>query len=420
MSDIQLTTLENGLRIITDSISDAHSVALGIWSNVGTRDEERVYNGTAHMVEHMLFKGTSARSAQDIAGVIENVGGNMNAYTSREITSYHIHLLREDMPLALDVLADIYQNSTLPDDEVERERQVIIQEIGMCNDTPDDLVFDNYYEAAYSDQTFGAPILGTTDIIGKMQRDTLNAHITNHYTPENTVISASGYVQHDDFVARVRDAFKNLPANQNHSRNKASYSGGEFRMDKDLEQAHFVLGFEGVARSNDQYYAAQALATILGGGMSSRLFQEVREKRGLVYSVFAFHSGYADTGQFGVYAGTGADKLTEIMPVICDELLKATHDLSDEEVARAKAQLKSGLLMGRESMMTRANQQAKYVLFRDKALDIEAIIKQVDAINRDTLHTVAESILASKPTIAALGPIENLETHDKITARLSA
>jgi predicted Zn-dependent peptidase len=408
MSKIQTTTLDNGLRIITDSVPDVHSVAVGLWADVGTRDEDMRHNGVAHMVEHMLFKGTKNRNAQQIAEVIENVGGHMNAYTSRELTSYHVHVLKDDAPLALEVLADMYQHSTLPQDEVERERQVILQEIGMCNDTPDDLVFDNYYETAYAGQAVGAPILGRSEIIENMTQDILQAHITKFYTPRDTVISAAGNVQHDAVVEQVQKLFTALPASQERDSAAARYTGGEMRVEKDLEQAHFVLGFEGVGRLDDEYYAAQTLATLFGGGMSSRLFQEVREKRGLVYSVYSFHSAQKDSGQFAIYAGTGPDKLAEIVPVVCEEITRLAGTLTQEEVTRAAAQLKASMLMGRESMMTRADQQAKHLIFRGDSLDPDEIIKRVNKVDIAALQNVAQRIFASKPTLSALGPVATL------------
>ena len=331
MSHIQLTTLNNGLRVITDTAADVHSVALGIWVNVGTRNEDPAYNGAAHMVEHMLFKGTPTRSTQQIAETIEDVGGHMNAYTSREMTSYHIHLLKNDMRLGLEVLADIYQNATMPEDELERERHVILQEIGMCNDTPDELVFDNYFETAYPAQTLGAPILGKTSDISGMNKSALADYIHRHYTPQHTVISAAGNLDHQAFVRMVEDLFGNLPADTPHEQTKADYKGGDRRVDKELEQSHFVLGFEGVSKTDTDYFAAQTLATLLGGGMSSRLFQEVREKRGLVYSIYSYHSGYRDSGQFIIYAGTGPKDLKELVPVVCDEVLKSSENLSHAE-----------------------------------------------------------------------------------------
>ncbi len=420
MTQIQTTTLPNGLRIITDTVPSVHSVALGIWVHAGTRDEDMVHNGAAHMVEHMLFKGTNRRSALELAEVIENVGGHMNAYTSREVTSYHIHLLKEDMGLALDVLADMYQNSTLPDEEVERERQVILQEIGMCHDTPDELIFDNYYETAYPGQALGAPILGTAEIISGMSRAALQSHITQLYTPARSVISAAGNLDHDEFVARVAALFAALPEDTDHAKKPADYQGGENRAVKDLEQSHFILGFQGLSRLDDDCYAAQALSTLLGGGMSSRLFQEVREKRGLVYSIFSFHSANIDDGQFGIYAGTGPDKLGEIIPVICDEVQKVAATLTDEELEKARVQLKANMLMGRESMMSCADQQAKHMLFRDAAINIDELIAKIDAVDERAVQQTAQRIFATNPTLAALGPLDKLEDYEQITQRLAA
>ncbi|MCB9982628.1 MAG: insulinase family protein [Rhodospirillales bacterium] len=420
MTVIQTTTLPNGLRIITDSVPGVHSVALGIWTGVGTRHENMAHNGVAHMVEHMLFKGTKTRDAQRIAEEIENVGGSFNAYTGREVTSYHVHLLSADAPLGLEVLADMYLNSMLPADEIERERDVIMQEIGMCNDTPDDLVFDIFSETAYPGQSLGAPILGREANIKAMSAQHLRGYIDEFYTPANTVLSAAGGIEHDAFVAQVEEVFGALGLSERSAFKPARYEGGEIRLSKDLEQSHFVLGFQGLSRLDEDYYAAQALATVLGSGMSSRLFQEVREKRGLVYSIFSYHSGYQDDGNFGIYAGTGPEKLEEIIPVICDEVLKVGSDVTEEELSRAKAQLKAGLLMGRESMMTRADQQAKYLLFRDQAFDVESLIEAIARVDRAAIARVADKIFTGKPTLAALGPLERLAPFEQIEERLAA
>lgn len=420
MSTIQTTTLPNGLRIITDEVKDSHSVAVGIWAGVGTRDEKMEHNGAAHMVEHMLFKGTKKRNALEIVAAGENLGASMNAYTSREITSYHMRGLKDDLPTMIDILADMYQNSTLPDDEIEREREVILQEIGMCHDTPDDLVFDNFYETAYQGQTLGAPILGTANIINAMQKDTLQSHINSFYTPARTVISAAGNLNHDNFVKRVEDLLSDLPANNDIKHEEANYTGGTHRHEKELEQAHFVLGFEGIASTHEDYYNVRTLATLFGGGMSSRLFQEVREKRGLVYSVFSFHSGNLDTGQFGIYAGTGPDKLEEIIPVICDEVVKLADTITEEELNRAKNQLKASLLMGRESMMTRADQQARHTLTRTDKFDPDKLAQKLNNIDIAALQRVAKNIFATKPTLVALGPLSKLENFEKTKERLRA
>lgn len=415
---IQMSTLGNGLRVITDTVPGIDSVALGTWIGVGTRHEDMIHNGVAHMVEHMMFKGTETRKALDIVQEIENIGGNMNAYTSREVTSYHMHVLKEDARIALDVLADMMQNSIMPEDEVERERQVILQEIGMCIDMPDDLVFDKYYETAYPDQAIGAPILGTTDIIKDMSRPTLMDYVCRFYTPSRMVISAAGGIKHDDFARMVEDLFNHMPNDTDQGYVEAKYQGGELRIQKNLEQSHVILGFQGLSRMDDDFYAVQALSTVLGGGMSSRLFQEVREKRGLVYSIFSFHSAYNDDGQFGIYAGTGPNDLPELMPVICSEISNIEKNISESDVEKAKTQMRAGLLMGRESMMSRAGSQAKQLLFRDKVIDIEELKTKIDAIDKTAVMRAAGRIFTGAPTLTALGPLEQLESYASIANRL--
>lgn len=420
MSAIEITTLKNGLRVITDTIGSMHSVALGVWVGVGTRNEDPSDNGVAHMVEHMLFKGTPKRSAQQIVEQVENVGGEINAYTSRELTSYHIHLLKQDVRLGLDIIADMYLNSLLPDKEVERERDVIIQEIGMCNDTPDDLIFDVYFETAYPGQPLGLPILGRVENIENMKKAQLQGYIKRWYTPENTVISAAGAVEHQEFVKLVEEYFSDFNAAPTEDAQLAIYKGGDLRLDKDLEQTHLVLGFQSFSRLDQDYYTAQALSTLFGGGMSSRLFQEVREKRGLVYTIMSFHAAYQDDGLFGVYAGTGPDKLKDIVPVICDEILRLGQDITEAELARAKSQMKANILMGRESMMSRADYQAKQLIFRKEALDADKMIAGIEAVDLAAIHRVCDRIFVTKPTVAALGPLKNLESYDKIEERLAA
>ncbi|MEM9470156.1 MAG: pitrilysin family protein, partial [Pseudomonadota bacterium] len=371
---IQSTTLPNGLRVITDTVPTVESVALGVWCDVGTRHEDMADNGVAHMVEHMMFNGTPSRSAQDIVEQIEGVGGQMNAYTSREVTAYYVHLLKEDTEKAIDVLSDMLQRPTFPDTELEKERGVILQEIGMSLDTPDDLVFDLYQETAYPGQALGAPILGSTDIVQQMSKETLFDYVRGYYTPQNLVLSAAGNLEHSQIVAWAERYFSELPQDKPKVILNAAYEGGEKRQDKELEQAHIVLGFEGIEKSNDHYYAALLLSTIMGGGMSSRLFQEVREKRGLVYATYAAHTAYSDSGQFEIYAGTGAEKLPELMPVITDELNKISQNVvTSEELDRAKSQLRASILMGRESMMSRINRQAKYLIAFDEEVNIQDI-----------------------------------------------
>ena len=418
---IQLTTLPNGLRVITDTVPEMDSVAVGVWCDVGTRNEDLAHNGVAHMVEHMMFNGTPTRSSQEIAETIENVGGQMNAYTSREMTAYYIHLLKEDLNLGLEILSDMLQRPTFPDKELEKERGVILQEIGMTNDTPDDVVFDYYQATAYPEQALGAPILGTANIVAGMSKQTLFDYVHRFYTPSKLIISAAGNLSHDNVVKQVQNLFTELPEDVNGNYDPARYVGGQIRTEKDLEQSHIVLGFQGVSRENPSYFAASLMAMIMGGGMSSRLFQEVREKRGLVYSVFSSHSSFHDDGQFEIYAGTGPDKLPELMPVLCDQIRKMeSENVTDGELARAKAQIKAGILMGRESMMGRANRQAKYLLNFGKPLDVHSLIAQIDAVTPEEIRSVSQTIFTGTPTLSALGPLAQLEDFGETQKRLAA
>lgn len=418
---LQLTTLPNGLRVITDTVTDIESAALGVWVDVGTRNENLLHNGVAHMVEHMMFNGTAGRTSKEIAESIESVGGQINAYTSREMTAYYIHLLKDDVPMALEVLSDIIQHSTFPDKELEKERDVILQEIGMSNDTPDDLIYDIYQETAYPEQALGAPILGTADIVSNMQKETLFDYVQRFYTPSKLVISAAGNISHEETLSRVEALFTDLPEDTHQTYRAADYGGGECRMQKDLEQSHIVLGFQSISRNDPEYYTAVLLSTILGGGMSSRLFQEVREKRGLVYSVYASHSAFSDDGQFEIYAGTGPDKLPQLMPVLCDEVQKTIQEnVTSEELIRAKSQLRTSILMSRESMLSRANRQAKHLLNFDKKLDIQDIIARIESVSEKDIRNMAGRVFTSKPTLAALGPLGQLEAFDIIEQKLAA
>lgn len=417
----KITKLDSGLRIITDTVPEMETVALGVWADVGTRHEDLKHNGVAHMVEHMMFNGTPTRSSRQIAEAVEDVGGQINAYTSREITAYYIHLLKNDMPMAMDILSDLIQRPTFPDHELEKERGVIIQEIGMTNDTPDDVVFDHYQETAYPGQALGAPILGRAEIIENMKKETLYDYVHRFYTPSKLVVSAAGNIDHDSFVAAAKTMFADLPADSRQSYNPANYQGGDSRTEKDLEQSHVVLGFQGLDRDDPEYYSAVMLGTILGGGMSSRLFQEIREKRGLVYSIYSSHASYHDDGQFEIYAGTGPEKLNELVPVVCSEIIRVMNEpITEAELNRAKAQIKAGILMSRESMLSRANRQAKYLINFNRAPDITYLISQIDAVTVYSVQKIAQRIFTGKPTLAALGPIKGLEDYEKIRERLAA
>ncbi len=421
MQKVEVTRLDNGLTVVSDARPDVASVAMGVWVNVGTRQEPARLNGIAHMLEHMAFKGTERRSAFDIAREIEDVGGSLNAYTSRESTAYHAQVLAADMPLALDMLADILQHSTFVGEELERERGVILQELGQAADTPDDIIFDHFQETAFPNQPLGRPVLGRPEVIRAVTADDLRGYMQQHYHAGNMVVSAAGQLTHDDFVERVATTFDSLPqVGATEPLDNASYHGGEFRENKSLEQAHLVLGFPGLSRLDDDYYAVNLLATLLGGGMSSRLFQEVREKRGLVYSIFAFHSAYSDKGLFGIYAGTGEEETAALLPVICDQLSEVSVTLSEEEVDRARAQLRASILMGLESSASRCENQAKQLLAFGRVLTIEEIEAKLAAVNAAQIKRLAARLAGLPPTLASIGPLSKLESFDSLRSRLAA
>ena len=416
---VQITTLDNGLRVITERMDRVETVSVGAWVGVGARHEPEAVNGVSHLLEHMVFKGTKKRSARAIAEEIEAVGGHMNAYTAREHTAYYAKMLKEDLGLAMDVISDLVQHATLDADELERERHVVIQEIHQLHDTPDDIVFENFQAVAFPDQALGRSVLGSEALIEAMSRDAVLDYMTTHYAAPVSVVSAAGALDHGRVVDMVRETFKDLPAGAPAAREAARYGGGDVRVDRDLEQVHITLGFEGLAYDDDDYYAASVLSALLGGGMSSRLFQEIREKRGLVYSIYSYQSAYADGGLFGVYAGTGSDEVTELMPLIADELNKVRMSVDEDEVARARAQLKASILMSLESTSSRCEQLARQMLIYGRPVPAEEIVAKVDAVTAGDVVRVAERLFRTKPTLSAIGPLANLEAGDAFAARLS-
>ena len=416
---VGLATLSNGLRIVTDRIDTVATVSLGLWVDVGTRHEAAVVNGVAHFLEHMAFKGTERRSALAIAEEIEAVGGHLNAYTSRESTAFYAKVLKEDVGLALDILADILQHSTFEPSELERERTVILQEIGQANDTPDDIIFDYFQERAFPDQAMGRPVLGSPEIIKNLSREAVVSYLKDHYGAKRMVLSAAGNLDHDSFVALAEKLLCEIPAERAVRTETARYVGGDFRLDRDLEQLHLVLGFPGIKLDDPDYYAAAVLSTAFGGGMSSRLFQEVREKRGLVYAINSFAHSYRDGGLFGIYAGTGEEEAAELLPVLCDETRKLDDGFAPGELARAKAQMKAGLLMSLESTSARCEQMAQHMLIHGTPFDPADIVRRIDAVDDAAIGRVVAGWRGAPPTLVALGPAGRLEDFARFTARLS-
>jgi predicted Zn-dependent peptidase len=417
---VSITTLPSGLTILSERMERVETVSFGAYIGAGTRHETAAENGVAHFLEHMAFKGTASRSAIDIAEAIENVGGHINAYTSREQTAYYVKLLKEDLALGTDIIGDILCHSSFEPEELERERGVILQEIGQANDTPDDIVFDHFQSAAYPAQPMGRPVLGTEAIIRGMKREALPGFMNMHYTPDNMVIAASGNLHHEELVELVQKHFADLPQAKRCPPMPADYTGGEYRESRDLDQAHIVLGFDAPAYGEPDYYPAMLLSTLLGGGMSSRLFQEIREKRGLVYSIYSFTSPAKDGGLFGIYAGTGESEAAELMPVTLEELGKVQHNITTPELNRARAQLKAGLLMSLESTGSRCEQLARQWQIFGRVIPAAETVAKIEAVTEADIRAVAAKIFRQRPTLATLGPIAQVPKLSAIIDSLAA
>ena len=417
----QTHTLSNGFRIVTENMPGLASASIGIWVGAGARHEASEQNGIAHFLEHMAFKGTQKRSALQIAEAIEDVGGYINAYTSREVTAYYVRVLENDVPLALDVLADILLNPVFDESEIETERGVILQEIGQALDTPDDVIFDWLQEQAYPEQPLGRTILGPSERVSSFGRADLARFVGQHYGPEQMILSAAGAVDHDAIVRMAEEFFGHMGRRPVLVPETARFSGGEVRQTKTLEQAHFALAFESPGYRDDAIYTAQVYASAIGGGMSSRLFQEIRENRGLCYTIFAQAGAYSDTGMTTVYAGTSADQISDLATITVDEMKRAVGDISQAEVDRARAQMKAGLLMGLESPSNRAERLARLVQIWDRVPPLEESVALIDAITVRDVRDFAEQMAAKAPMAMALyGPVDGAPSLDALQERRSA
>ncbi|AIC26179.1 insulinase family protein [Rhizobium sophoriradicis] len=419
---VECTRLKSGLTVVTETMPHLESVALGVWIKSGSRNETADEHGIAHLLEHMAFKGTARRSAREIAEEIEDVGGEVNAATSTETTSYYARVLKDHVPLAVDILADILTESAFEEEELEREKQVILQEINAANDTPDDVVFDRFSEAAYRDQTLGRAILGTPQTVVSFTPQQIRAYLGRNYTTDRMFVVATGAVDHEEFLRMVEDRFASLPTSPSAPpvMEAARYVGGSVREPRDLMDAQILLGFEGKPYHARDFYCSQILANILGGGMSSRLFQEVREFRGLCYSVYAFHWGFSDTGIFGIHAATGGENLPELVPVIIDELHKSANEIHQKEIERARAQIRAQLLMGQESPAARAGQIARQMMLYGRPISNPEMMERLEGITIERLTDLAGRLFYDTvPTLSAIGPLEQLAPMEDITASLS-
>ncbi|VVC42863.1 Peptidase M16, C-terminal,Metalloenzyme, LuxS/M16 peptidase-like,Peptidase M16, N- [Cinara cedri] len=417
----QVTKLNNGLRIITEHMRDVDSVAFNIRVGVGSRAESISQSGISHFLEHMAFKGTKTRTAFEIAKAFDDIGGVFNASTGRESTSYYAKVLKKDLSIGIDILIDILINSIFPEDELEREKSVIIQEIFQTNDSPNDIIFDKHMEVAYKDQSFGRSILGTQETVKSFSREDLNDYIREHYFGENILLAVAGNIEHEEIVVLTKDALSKIHSNGSKKNDAADYTGGEYLENRKLDQVHLLIGLPGVSRHDDKYYTFKVLDSILGGGMSSRLFQEIREKQGLAYSIYSFNSSYTDTGILSIFAGTDSSNLDRLLQSITTELKKlCTNDLKAEEVSRVKERIKSQILMSRESTSSRAETLSYYYANYEKYISKHELIEKISAVNAINIKEVAEKLLSQceKTTLAAIGKINLLPSNDKVVSML--
>lgn len=402
---VELTMLANGLRVVTDTMRNLETVSLGLWVGVGARHETDREHGISHFLEHMAFKGTRRRSARQIAEEIEEVGGELNAATSMETTAYFARVLKGDEGVALGLIADILQNSAFGRPELEGERQVILQEIAATRDSPDDLAYDLLHDAAFPSQPVGRPILGTPGSVGAFTASDLKRFLGRRYGPGNMVISAAGAVRHANFVRHAEALFGGLTDERRTTGERpAKYQGGVRSSEKPFEQSHLLIGFPSPSYREDEFFTAQVFSGLFGGGMSSRLFQEVREKRGLCYAIYSTAWGLKDAGLFGLHAATGANLMGELIDVIGAELKRAAEEAAQPaEVARAKAQLKAGLLMGLESSSVRVEQMARHLLSHDRVLPSNELMRKVDEVTAERLRVFAAGLAHSVPSVAVVG-----------------
>lgn len=411
--------LDNNLRIATHNMPYVDSIAVSIWVKTGSRRENEANSGISHFLEHMAFKGTKNKTAKQIAESFDNIGGKVNAFTSREITCYHAKVLKEDIDTACEILSDILQNSTFPEEELEKEREVILQEIAMTNDAPDDIIFDYFQETAFPNQAIGRPILGSIKNVKSISSQDLKNYVANEYKTGNIVISFAGKITPEEALKLTQKYFGNFPIGEEHAFESAKYQGGLFHKKKDLEQVHIVLGFDSTSYNDPDFYTTNVLASILGGGMSSKLFQKIREEMGLVYSISSFLSANSDSGVFNVYAGTTPENAQKVIKTTTEELLKATKNITSEELKRAIAQYKSSILMSMESNYSMSRKMGSDLLCFGKIRTKEEILDALNSINTQALHHSMEKTLSkSKPTIATIGNVESVVEYDKFIESL--
>ncbi len=420
---VRRTVLPGGLRVITEAMPTVRSVSIGIWVGVGSRDETPTLAGASHFLEHLLFKGTETRSALDISAQLDAVGGEMNAFTGKEYTCYHARVIDSDLPLALDVLVDMVTRSRMAAPDVEAERGVILEEIAMNDDDPDDVVHDLICMQAWGDGPLGRPIAGPVANVEVLTRDQIAGHHQAHYRPGEMVVAVAGNLDHDVVVGLVRAAYGSVlstagaPSGLRSASASVPFSAGARLVRRPTEQANFVLGLPGLHRLDERRHAAGVLTTALGGGMSSRLFQEIRERRGLAYSVYAFGAAYAETGLFGVYAGCAPGKVEQVLALCREQLALAAKDgIDDEELERAKGQLRGSIVLALEDSGSRMSRIGKADLLHGEVVGLDEAVARVDAVTRDDVHELASLLLTADPALAVVGPFDDVDRFSAAVA----
>jgi predicted Zn-dependent peptidase len=414
---VRRTVLPGGLRVVTETLPSVRSATFGIWANVGSRDETPTLNGATHYLEHLLFKGTAKRSALDISAAIDAVGGEMNAFTAKEYTCYYARVLDTDLPLAIDVVCDMLTGSLITAEDVDAERGVILEEIAMTEDDPGDCVHDLFAHTMLGDTPLGRPVLGTVDTINALDRGRIARFYKKHYDPTHLVVAAAGNIDHATVVRQVRKAFERagalsrtdaVPVAPRHGARKLRTAGRVELLNRKTEQAHVVLGVSGLARTDERRWALGVLNAALGGGMSSRLFQEVREKRGLAYSVYSYTSGFADCGLFGVYAGCRPSQVHDVLKICRDELDRvASEGLSDEEIGRAIGQLSGSTVLGLEDTGALMNRIGKSELCWGDQMSVDDMLARMAQVTPDDVRAVADEVLGQRPSLSVIGPLKD-------------
>ncbi len=413
---VSRTVLSSGLRVVTERLSAVRSVALGIWVGVGSRDEDQAHAGATHYLEHLLFKGTSRRTALEISSEMDAVGGEMNAFTAKEYTCYYARVLDRDLPLAVDILSDMVTSSLIAPKDVDAERNVVLEEIAMNDDEPSDTVHEAFTAKLFGDTPLGRPILGTTDSIKRITRDQIFEHYRARYTPEHLVVAAAGNLHHDTMTELVSEAFgpaldrvaQPAAPRLNGKPSAAEAGAGLTLVSRPIEQANLVLGCEAMSRTDDRRFALSVLNAAFGGGMSSRLFQEVREKRGLAYSVYSFATQHSDTGVWGVYVGCLPSKADEVLAICTEEITRVIEGgLTEAELARGKGQVRSSIVLGLEDPSSRMSRLGKSELVYPRLEPVEEVLASIDSVTHDDIRSVAADILGRPKALAVVGPFDD-------------